>query len=71
LVAVATAADSASSLSLLLVLANVAQAVASSEQFQIPKELPVSLAEWGDEVAQFETRVVLCEGKEWVPSSVE
>lgn len=64
-------ADSASSLAPLLVLANVAQTVPASEQFQFPKELPVALAECGDEVAQFETRVVLCEGKEWVPLLVE
>lgn len=67
-----TVANSASSLYLLLVLASGPQAAAAaSEQFQFPKELPVVLAERGDEVAQLETRVVLCEGKELVPLSVE
>lgn len=61
-------ANSASSFSLVL---QVAQAVESSEQFQFQKALPVAIAEEEDEFAQSETLVVLCEGMEWVPLSVE
>jgi hypothetical protein len=71
LVTVATVANSALSFSLVLEVAKVAQAVASSEQFQFQKAQPVAIAEGEDEVAQSETLVVLCEGKEWVPLSVE
>ena len=52
-------------------LVNGPQAVAQSEYFQFPKELPVALAERRDEVAQFETQVILCKGKELVLLSVE
>ena len=71
LAAVVMVANSASLLYLLLVLASGPQAAAASEQFQFPKELPMVLTERGDEVAQLETWVVLCEGKELVLLSVE